>query len=522
MQGLVGLSLKVCFWCLTAGKLNLAMPPFPELQYAAPLSSSSRAPRIDSLELLIAKETNIAEVFSSFLTRKARLNSILPEVILGKLGKGMHEIMDHLNGVLARTLLSLESSCGDLVIDVSSSPLLPRVSVDVPRASFDVTFGGTALSTEIVDLGGGSLPLPTGNYGTTSGHSSANSFGSISASHYNTAPGTLSAGAVPAVTASDDTNKQMMFDLLCASFDSIPRLVPFPGITFTKLIEILSRFVVHVDVPVRNSAYDALMRLARLDDDCVRAGGGFWDVNVGDGHSPGVFARVIVRIYRECCIKLCNDLYKDKVVSLIATTAESWESCPYYNSLRAFIGLCGIWIERVEACGEGSVTLDSSEITWIADGIECFGLLNLCNSFPCVRKEGIVILRLAERLEKLLIEKRRDEFNDRGGGIVDDARELPKRSRVMKIIEHCGPGLVKRSFHSRESVYHKPAEGKSKREVKIEVQPSLLEIAISESDQTLWMRCFSGLVSDILEYGNLQAVNACLFSVLVWTENLNI
>jgi hypothetical protein len=402
----------------------------------------------------------------------------------------MREILDNLNGVLSRTLLSLESSCGNsLFTDVSSTPPLPRGNFDAPRGSFDVQFGGTALSLESTDLGGGSLPLPSSNYGSTIGHSYSNSNGSISAF-----------GAVPLAAVGEETNRQMMYDLLCASFDSIPRIVPSSGITFIKLVELFSRFIVHVDLLVRSSVYEALMRLARLDDDCVK-GGGFWDVKV-DGYSPGVFARVIVGVYGEYCINLCNELYTDIVVGMIATSTESWESSPYYNSLQTFIGVCEIWIERLEKGSEGSVTIERSEITRIADGIECFGLLNLCFSLPGVRKEGIVILGLAERLEKVLIEKRRDEFNDRGAGIVEDLGELSKRSRVLRIIENCGPGLVKRF-------------GKSKSMKGSEIHPSLLEIAISDSDQALWMRCFSVLVSDILEYGHLNAVNSCLFSILV-------
>ncbi|KAG0168637.1 Cell morphogenesis protein PAG1 [Apophysomyces sp. BC1034] len=232
-------------------------------------------------------------------------------------------------------------------------------------------------------------------------------------------------------------DKQAYFDVLKAVLDSIPRLMP-AGITLSRLVEMVSRYTVHMDPEIIQSASQALLRLAaQIDSQTVVTG----------------YARFVYRI---------EDRYFDTLTSLANGPLTGGNHNGNGGVMKLYVQLLTIWVEQVDlsplkdlqtekngALGT-TVTDTQSNIDRLFNMVEeteANGLLFLSNQSSSVRRSAIQMIKMAARLEKrlqtLLHQESEDVSSAIAARLTENHSKTRKYTRLFNFLESAGHDLLK-------------------------------------------------------------------------------
>ncbi|KNC98027.1 uncharacterized protein SPPG_06446 [Spizellomyces punctatus DAOM BR117] len=190
------------------------------------------------------------------------------------------------------------------------------------------------------------------------------------------------------------------------------------------------------------------------------------------------------------------------------------------------------------------------EADWIVEEIESRGLLFLCSQVPSVRKQAIRILQFADQFERALKGRPMDDLEEQFPGLtkaearrqtlrrqsrndlrrqytlqrnVYNAQMDVGRSRIGRIMEECGPDLVRRHYHdpvlaaSTRSEHQKLQQQQRQQQYLnvVSAKDTLIHIAGSDvqQDAIIWNRCFPDLIKWCFQYASPRTLQLCLRDV---------
>ncbi|KAJ3161216.1 Cell morphogenesis protein PAG1 [Geranomyces variabilis] len=471
------------------GKVNLAPPPFPPSDTHVVLSYID----INFLNKLRDRNAGTA--------RRGDIRGLLSESIVARMGTSMRDSMDRFNDSLGTVALALDNLCGWSLL------------TDTGMLSTIAALGPTA---------GGTLGIRRGSISDT-----ATSTGSTGGSDKETR-----ASVVDVVSR----DRQLLFDLIHTYLDCLPRIAP-TGLGPVKVIELLSRYVLHADDGIQIAARDALKRICQISSHGDAGHSKFWNFGEGKG-----VASEVVRIVAETGVAILNDRYGDILANLSFDGAQgaTWAFTTNY------IALLGIWVKQIQ---DSPQMWDPMEADWVVEEIESRGLLFLCSLVPFVRRQALVILSLAEKFEAAL-KGRGPDFEDQLAGMSKaEARRQTlrrqsrndlrrrytlqrslfnphmqvRRTRLGRIMEECGPDLVRRHYHdpvlaaSTRSEHQKLQQQQRQQQYLniMSAKDTLLHVAGSDipQDMIIWARCFPDLIKWCFQYASPRTMQLCLRDV---------
>ncbi|KAJ3152742.1 Cell morphogenesis protein PAG1 [Geranomyces michiganensis] len=471
------------------GKVNLAPPPFP------PSDTSVVQSYIDINFLNKIRDRN------SSIARRGDIRGLLSESIVARMGTSMRDSMDRFNDSLGTVALALDNLCGWSLL------------TDTGMLSTIAALGPTA---------GGTLGIRRGSISDT-----ATSTGSTGGSDKETR-----ASVVDVVSR----DRQLLFDLIHTYLDCLPRIAP-TGLGPVKVIELLSRYVLHADDGIQIAAREALKRICLISSQGDVGYSKFW--NFGEGKSV---ASEVVRIVAETGVSILNDRYGDILGNLAFDGAQgaTWAFTTNY------IALLGIWVKQIQ---DSPQLWDPMEADWVVEEIESRGLLFLCSLVPFVRRQALVILSLAEKFETALKGRGPDSEDQLAGLSKAEARRETlrrqsrndlrrrytlqrslfnphmevRRTRLGRIMEECGPDLVRRHYHdpvlaaSTRSEHQKLQQQQRQQQYLniMSAKDTLLHVAGSDipQDMIIWARCFPDLIKWCFQYASPRTMQLCLRDV---------
>ncbi|KAF7722321.1 Cell morphoproteinsis protein PAG1 [Apophysomyces ossiformis] len=232
-------------------------------------------------------------------------------------------------------------------------------------------------------------------------------------------------------------DKQPYFDVLKTVLDSMPRLMP-AGISLSRLVEIISRYTVHIDPEIIQSASQALLRIAaQIDSQTVVTS----------------YSRFIYRI-------------EDRAFEVLTSLANGPLTGGNHNGnggvMKLYVDLLTIWVEQIDLSAlkkpqtESNGTSESAMASMEAN-IDCLfnlveeteanGLLFLSNQSSYVRRSAIQIIKTAARLEQRLQNLLKEDCNDipseKLSRLNANLSKTGKYPRLFDFLESAGQDLLK-------------------------------------------------------------------------------
>ncbi|KAH9273162.1 hypothetical protein BASA83_004451 [Batrachochytrium salamandrivorans] len=302
------------------------------------------------------------------------VNECLEDEVLHRMGGSIRDTLDTINSLVGRILLFLDQTLGGILIMDAMS-----LSMAVPAGS---TSGGTIGSAANIILQRPAISL-------------AEAF-----------PGSIYTPIVGAsvITAMDKERTangdvfgkdRAHLDLLRVVLESIPRYSPH-GIPPLKVIEVVSRLLLHLDKDIRAVAAAALGRIARIKTSSIR--NKFWVItDTGESISAAVLrisASVCMSIigYRLADLCLCKGGMKQAMQGF----------------LTIYLDLVEIWYERfIEKMDDPHQSFDEYESSWMIDEIESRGLIFLATGRPSFRDAAIKAFHFANSIDSKLEQARK-------------------------------------------------------------------------------------------------------------------
>ncbi|KAI8331444.1 cell morphogenesis C-terminal-domain-containing protein [Choanephora cucurbitarum] len=255
----------------------------------------------------------------------------------------------------------------------------------------------------------------------------------------------------------------------------MPRIMP-AGIQLRTIVDMLSRYTVHTDPDLIQSASQALLRIAaQIDGQTVVIG----------------FSQFICKI---------EDKFSDVLQSLAHGPNQTSEG--QGGVIKLYVDLLAIWVNQLEltsglerpmnADARGSVEINLSKLRALVKEIEANGLLYLCHQSPSIRRLAIQIFRMASKLRDRIQTIPYDESDHPATKPADDT----PWPCMIDMLEHIGLELisldqVQGEVRTRLSQHQRRAQNHV-----------LVQIAESDhaSDIVLWNRCLPGLFKRCLQH----------------------
>ncbi|TPX59464.1 hypothetical protein PhCBS80983_g02476 [Powellomyces hirtus] len=468
-------------------KVNLAPPPFPPSDQQAITTYIN----VDHLHKL--RDRNLGS------PHQTDIRGLLSENVMARMGTSMRDSMERFNDSLGTVALALDNHCGWSLL--TETGLLSTIAALGPTASGTLGIRRGSISDTATS---------TGSAGGSDKETNRNSF-------------------VDVVSR----DRQLLFDLIHTYLDCLPRIAP-TGLGPVKVVEMLSRYVMHADDGIQIAARAALKRICLIPKERDGDPNKFW--NFGKGKSiPGE----IVRIVAETGVAILNDRYADILGNLAFDGAQgaTWAFTTNY------ISLLRIWLKQIQ---ESPELWDPMEADWVVEEIESRGMLFLCSQIPFVRKQALTILQIAEDFEKAL-KGHGANFDDQLEGLSKaEARRQTlrrqsrndlrrrytlqrslfnphmkvRRTRLNRIMEECGPDLVRRHYHdpvlaaSTRSEHQKLQQQQRQQQYLniMSAKDTLLHVARSDipQDMIIWARCFPDLIKWCFQYASSRTMQLCL------------
>ncbi|TPX35897.1 hypothetical protein SmJEL517_g01822 [Synchytrium microbalum] len=414
------------------------------------------------------------------------INAPLPERMTQRMGAVVREAVERVNDVLGKVAVALDGAVGwALVIDVIPLSNLPRESNTAATNQNHPTRRASFSGETLTNLPERTLLQPD---------PPQNPFG---------------------------RDRQVLFDLMRAYIDCIPRLVP-AGVSPRRLVEMLCRYALHADDGVRVASVRALKRVASLRDDAARKK---W--NLGDEFEG--LAGGIVRIAADVSIGIVTDRFADVMAAMSYDGGEAIIG----GTLGLYVELLDLWLQEVE---REKRVWPAREVAAVVEEIEARGLFYLCSTSPAIRRQALKVLTLAEEFDFKFQSLKKSECPTTAASPVPGsathrsahtaaalktkrrASQMPvlnpSSSRLNRILEEYGPELVRRH-------YHDPVLASSTRseQTKLAAQQrrehtgdSLRHFIGSDNpeDAVVWTRCYPDLICRFFEFAAPKALQICL------------
>ncbi|RUS29529.1 cell morphogenesis C-terminal-domain-containing protein [Jimgerdemannia flammicorona] len=386
---------------------------------------------------------------------------LLTEKVLGR--NPVRDTLEKMNEIIAKILMALDQSYGSLIV-FDEKNITRHLSFAVPSTA------GPSAPPLVLDS-------------------------SLVTHHY------------ASFSVSYMKERQPYFDLLRTIINAMPRLMP-TGLPLPKVVEILSRYTVHVDPEVARAASEALIRIAMQVDAVIPVTG---------------FARYIQRF---------EDRFEDVVTSLANGPTTGVNHHGNGGAMKLYVTLLTIWVDQVdinalarpdeESDGDtvrthGSKEAEVKAIWEIIEDTEANGVLFLCSHMSWVRRYAVQILKLAAFFEK------RIEQQFKSGGQLDRPQSLISQltshiinrdhTRVYQLLEQVGPDLVKLDKETNMLVGQRIGSVERIRIMQHQrrgAKDVILQLASSDhaSDIKIWNILFPELIKMFLE-SFPQTVTAC-------------
>ncbi|KAI9091522.1 cell morphogenesis N-terminal-domain-containing protein [Phlyctochytrium arcticum] len=439
----------------------------------------------------------------------------LPDHVALRMGASMRDSIDRFNDTIGKVAVALDNACGWALL-TDTGVLLSGTGLS---SSASTVSSSTTLTTSVA------MGIRRVSITDTSLLGSA-STASDRDLRIN-----------PADLISRD--RQLLYDLIHTYVDCLPRVTP-TGLRSTQIIDMLCRYVVHVDEGIRIAAANALKRICIVSPADGQAQ--FWKSSHA-GTQCGTIAGDLVRTVASTGIGILNDRYADVLTNLHFDGSQG----ATWHILSNYISLLEIWLAEVH---NSKKIWDTMEAEWVVEETESRGLLFLCSQVPQVRKRAIRILQLADQLERALKGRPLDDFEDQFPGLtkaeakrqtlrrqskIDMRRQftLPRNvfhphlklgsTRVGRIMEECGPDLVRRHYYdpvlaSSTQSEHQKFQQQQRQQLymsMVSAKDTLMHLAGSDvpQDATIWNRCFPDLVKWCFQYASPRAMQMCLREV---------
>eukprot|EP00842_Homolaphlyctis_polyrhiza_P005771 jgi/Hompol1/6195/HPOL_000607-RA len=254
------------------GKINLPSPRFPEhhihsmravrsIDPISKLSTLQQHPQHHQMHSSMPSDPSVksaATMLSGTTASQPTINSHISEDLLNRMGSTIRDTLSTIDGIVGRALICLDQAMGGvLVIDGSISPSVNSGSGTVSATTMTGTATAAATSAAVAASGG----------------TISSSISGSNARRVSNAPDTMS--GFPSPVGATDKEKviameifgkeRVHLDLLRAILESIPRYTP-RSVPALRVLEILSRLMLHVDEGVRSAAFGALSRIALIDE----------------------------------------------------------------------------------------------------------------------------------------------------------------------------------------------------------------------------------------------------------------
>ncbi|RCH88198.1 Cell morphoproteinsis protein PAG1, partial [Rhizopus stolonifer] len=276
------------------------------------------------------------------------LPSSTADVFSGPIRAVKSDMTDKVEEIISKTLTSLDQTFGRLLV-LDEKNIMIRTS----------------------QLNSTNTPTSTANYSVPIFTNSVGSSDNGPQIHH----------AYTSFSVSYTKDKQAYFDVIKTILDGMPRMMP-AGIQLRTIIDMLSRYTVHTDPDVIQSASQALLRIAaQIDGQTVVVG----------------FSQFICKI---------EDKFSDVVQSLAYGPLNTTHA--HGGILQLYVDLLSIWVDQLEATSglerpvnadaRGSVELNISKLWDLIKETEANGLLYLCHQSPNIRRFAVQIFRMASKL----------------------------------------------------------------------------------------------------------------------------
>ncbi|CAG8480610.1 2034_t:CDS:10 [Paraglomus brasilianum] len=228
------------------------------------------------------------------------------------------------------------------------------------------------------------------------------------------------------LTVAYQRDKQVYMDLMATYVASLPRLLPAPS-NLPTLVEMLSRYTVHVDPDLAAASALALRRIA---------------VQCGAEYVIMGLSRFVYKI-------------EDKYVEMLACSgSDSGRAI-----LKLYLDMLYVWLRQLKALNQSIQEVDindssdnlskapsdleDSAVLTVIEETEANGLLFLCSQEPIIRKDAVRILQVVAELElELEIKVAREKGYSRHSTIVGmDGQSMNAQSSLDNVT------LVGENFH---------------------------------------------------------------------------
>jgi hypothetical protein len=317
--------------------------------------------------------------------------SCTADVFSGPIRAVKADVMDRVEEVISKTLVSLDQTFGRLVVLDEKNVMLRSVT------STSTTTSGLAANYSVpIFANSGS---PSDNSGPQIHH------------HY------------PNFSISYTKDKQAYFDVIKTIIDCMPRLMP-AGIPLPRLVEILSRYTVHMDPDIIKSASKALLRVAaQIDSQTVVTG----------------FSRYICKI---------EDKFSDVVHSLANGPLTGGSHNGNGGVIKLYVDLLSIWVNQLDLTNlerpattkeaRSSIDVNINKLMELVEETEANGLLFLCNQSSTIRRWAVQIIKLASKLAeklKLILDNKEDQKSN---------AQVPNRKwdRIYQLLGNIGQDII--------------------------------------------------------------------------------
>ncbi|KAJ3250340.1 hypothetical protein HK104_007474, partial [Borealophlyctis nickersoniae] len=303
------------------GKISLPQAPYPSPERVAAATATSG---ISSLN-----EIRNRSPASRSSTSAAAINQQLPDRVLQRMGASIRDTVEKFNDLLGRVATALDNACGwNLLCD--------------PNVAYSTSSSGT---------GSGSNTSFSARRGSVSDGASGSSQTTLDGK--DTKPPPLEVGK----------DRALLHDLMRIYLDCIPRFVP-SGLSPVRIIEMLSRYSMHVEESIRVSAISALMRIVKIQGDGKR----FWL----SGNTNDSLLGLVYRISIGTGIGLLNERFAE----FVGNTSLEKEGT---TALSLSILLLKAWLQELKDIAEkGEKVWGEMEAEWILEDIESRGTGSKC------------------------------------------------------------------------------------------------------------------------------------------------
>ncbi|KAJ3259863.1 Cell morphogenesis protein PAG1 [Boothiomyces macroporosus] len=541
---------------LVEGKLNLISPRFPDNFNIISYS-------IETLEMIGTREQP-----SKNINANCQINGPITADLNARMGTSMRETLDLINEYAGSAFFILDSAVGNLLCQEHNTPQI----VPPPVNNTQFLTNSTTQISATGSFGGGTTFgstttfNPTGSFNGTQSYmnSSATYIGVSSSPNISftnrprntvvdalnnftgitTKPETFG-NETMAESKSSDYHEATYIRLLQVIVDSIPRFQP-SGITASKLVEMVSKYVLHGDQMLQQSAIKMLSRVSVVKS--KELADNYWHFNDKESVVSSVI-RISTKTIQYTLIENYEKLWPNKEIL----------DSSYTIFANTYLGLLDIWINEIKSNPEKCPEI--RDPIKIVKDIEAIGLFFMCGATPLIREYGIKILRVALEFSKKLESKNyktntlnpshpspypldsKDRLSTfQGGNRASIYKKYSMLSfenfastdrpyvSIIDILNDQGIKLVRDNYFdpmdlasTRLELDENITQRKEHQTKLFAMEQPLIEVAVSNDprDLSLWARCYPDLIKILLQYGSVDTLKYCFYDVWKYLEAIH-